>query len=217
MAEIPEHIKKYKSLKKKAKKITDTTEIEHSKAYLAAAEILKNEEGQIDYEKLEEPEVQEKFVSKMTEHYLERANKYFGSKVKPEDELQVNQLLKTYAGITRDQLSRFVKTFGEEYTQKKHEAVRDKFMDEVREELAKTTAAHLKEEHAPDFLKGMKGIDDIVDKEKVTLNDALILYNIYEKYGDITPKSIKSTYRAMERPSPVFLKKKKKYEKKEEE
>ena len=136
MAELPEHIQKYKSLKKKAKKIADTTELAHSKAFTTAAEaVLKDKEGNIDYELLEKSDVQDKFVQKMVEHYVERANKYFGSKVNPKDRIEVDQLLRTYAGITQTQLEQYLRTHGKGYNLQRHENIRDELMKAVREGL----------------------------------------------------------------------------------
>jgi len=209
MAGAPEHIKKFKELKKKAKQIADTTDLAHSEAYNIATMVLKNKEGNIDYDLLEKEDIQQKFLDKMVGHYVERANKYFGSKINPKDRIQVDQLMKAYAGVTRTKLEEDMRVQGKDYTQKYHEGLRDELMKAVKEQLSSSARSHLKDKHVKDILKELPDIGKIVDEDKVRLQDAMILYDIYDQGGAISKKGIETAYKHMGA-SPPFLKKYKK-------
>ena len=47
-----EAMKKHKKQLEHAQRVIDTTEAEHSKAYLAALDSIRDEKGHIDYKKL---------------------------------------------------------------------------------------------------------------------------------------------------------------------
>lgn len=205
----PEHIAKYDALLKKARKIADTTEHEHSVAYSTAAEaLLRDEEGNIDYELLENPDVQQQFADKMTDHYLSKANKLFKAKLKKEDVFQKDLLLRAYAGITKTELEHLIRTHGKKYTLPRHEEVKSELMKKIRQELHRTAASHLKEEHVTDLVRHM-GIEDIVDASKMRIEDAASLYPLYKERGPLSEETIRDIYRE-QGVSPIFLKPKKK-------
>jgi len=207
--DVPEHIKKYESLKKKAKRIGDTTELAHSKAYTTAAEaLLKDKEGNIDYELLDKSDIQQKFTDKMTEHYITAANKYFGSKLKPEDQFQVDQLMQAYAGVTKTELGKYVKTFGKKYTMGAHNAQMGELLKKVKDQLGKSASSHLKDEHVGDFVKHL-GLEDMVDSTKMRIEDIRLLHDEYEVHGTLSPKLIENAYQKHGEPKPIYLKKKK--------
>ena len=193
----------------KAKKIANTTEHEHTAAYTNAAEaLLKDAEGNIDYELLEEPDIQDKFVDKMTDHYLKKAKDYFKSNVSKGDKFQTDLLLEAYAGITGSQLRSMIKTHGKDYTHQQHEHARGELVKRIRQKLNQTAASHLKDEHVPDLVKKM-GIEDIVDASKMKAEDAAELYGVWKEKGALSHEMIGDVYRA-QGASPIFLKPKKK-------
>lgn len=215
--DAPEHIEKYKGLKKKAKKIIDTAKLAHSEAYIVAADsLLRDEEGKIDYDILEKVKIQQQFVNQMVGHYIQRANEYFGTQINPEDRMQVDQLLKAYAGVTKTELEKNLRTYGKKYTVETHEKVRDELIKKVAEQLSESAGAHLREEHIGDFVEHM-GIEDIVDSTKMKVEDIKLLHGAYEAHGALSPKLIESTYLELGAPKPVYLRKKpEKKEKKKE-
>jgi len=216
-SKVPEHIKKFEQLKKKAGKIVDTVDLAHSDAYsIAAKEFLTDKEGNIDYEKLEDADVQEKFVDKMKDHYIKKANQYFKSDINKKDKMQVDLLMKAYTGVTGSELERYIRTHGKDYTLNQHEANKKKFKEKVHGTLSEAAASHLKDEHAEDFTKHL-GIEDLIkDHSLLKIGDLVLLHSLHEKYETLTPEIIKDAYRSMEQPEPIFLKKPKK-EKKEKE
>ena len=207
---VPEYIKLYEDLKKKAGRILATTKHVHSEAYLKAADtILRGKDGLIDPELLDDLKKQEEFVEKMTEHYIKAANKHFGSKLTPKDQVQIDQLMGAYAGITRSQLLEYIKNKGKEYTIEEHERVRGYHMRQVEDQLTKSTASHLKEEHISGFIKHM-GIEDLVNASQMRVQDITKLHDVYENIGTVNEKMVRDTYKGSNDPPPVYFKKKKK-------
>jgi len=203
--DVPEHIKKYESLKKKAKRILDTMDLSHSKAYTNAAEsVLMDKEGNLDYDLLEKEDIQQKFADKMTSHYVDAANKYFGSKLKPEDQFQVDMLLQAYAGTTKSTIENTVKRLGKKYTLTAHEEGKKELLDQAKKSLGASAQSHLKEEHAADFIKYMN-LEGLVDSSKVRLGEALGIHSIYEEKGTVTEKMIRDVFGY----KPIIMKKKK--------
>ncbi len=213
--DAPEHVKKYGGLKKKAKKILDTTKLAHSEAYVISADsLLRDKEGNIDYGLLEKAKIQQQFVDQMVGHYIQRANEYFGTNINSEDRMQVDQLLRAYAGITKTELEKNVRTYGKKYTVETHEKVRDELIKKVAEQLSESAGAHLREEHIGDFVKHM-GIEDIVDSTKMRVEDIKLLHGAYDAHGALSPKLIESTYLELGAPKPAYLREKEKKQKKE--
>ena len=210
--EVPEHIKNFEDLKKKAKKILDTTRLHHTDAYVRAADsVLKDEKtGQIDYDLLDKTETQDRFVGKMTDYYVERANEYFGSKISVDDRYKVDQLLNAYAGVTRTELLEAVRTHGKKYTIESHEKNREELLKKVGKQLNQAAAADLTDKHVKDFIEHM-GLEDIIDASKVRITDMALLHDLWQTYGTLSHKIIKNFYQEqLGVPSPVYLKKEKK-------
>jgi hypothetical protein len=206
---VPEHVVNYLKLHKKSKRILATTQLTHSKAYTSMAEeVLKDKEGNIDYELLERPEIQEKAAEHMANTYVDAANKYFGSKLKKgkeEDRFQTDMLMKAYAGVTKSELLDYLRTNKKDYTLDSHKEHMGELMKAVQKQLRTSAASHLKEEHIPDFVKHM-GIEDLVDATKMRIQDVTILHDIYEQQGIVSPNMVEDTYRRIGIPAPLYLK-----------
>ena len=76
--ELEDLVEWIRSQRSRRDKIVATTEITHSEAYnKAARKLLTDQKGEIDYDRLDDPDNQVKFVREMTRHYLEAAKDYF--------------------------------------------------------------------------------------------------------------------------------------------
>ena len=203
---IPEHITKYAQLKKKAKGILEATKITHSEAYIKAAkDLLTDESGGIDYDRLDDEDIQQQVADAMLDHYLGAANKYFGTKLKKDDRIQADMLLNAYTGTTRTQLEYNIRKKGKRYTIDAHEKERDNLLAEIEKQLSATAAGHLKDEHAEDFVKHM-GLDDLVDASRMRVQDIATLHGLYEEHGAVTEPMLEKVYGR----KPYILKEKKK-------
>jgi len=206
--EIPKHIADFKKHREKAKRIGDTTELAHSEAYTTAAKAVLEKDGEIDYKLLDQADVREKFVDKMTDFYLTKANAHFGTKIKKDEVFKVNQLLTAYGALTKEELRTYVDRHKKKYTLGTHENHRDELIKKVRQRLNSVAGSHLKDEHIDDIVKHISA-GNIVDTKRMTIEDAKQLYGLHENYGALTTKMIEEQYVASGLDSPIFLKKEK--------
>ena len=188
--EAPKHIEKHKRLRKKLRKLLDTHRLEHSKAYTTAADtLLKDAEGNIDYEKLEDTKIQDQFIDKMVDHYISKAKQTFKG-IKPKDELEEDMLLRGYGTHTRGQLSQIIRNMGKKYTLTAHGKGGEKLIEKLTEELTPTVSAHLKKEHIDDIIKYTKS-ENVINKTVIDVPQAAGLLNIYEDVGAVTHELVK--------------------------
>ena len=210
--ETPKHIEKFHKNRKIAKKIVDTLSIHHSDAYITAAKkILMGPEGKhdIDLELLEDDKIRVDFTDKMGDYYVEKATEYFKADTKDFDDMKKSQLMNAYAGITKGELLNYVREHGKDYNISKHEEIRDNLVKHVGSKLEQNVSAHLTDEHIDDLLVGIKNLDDIVDKSKLKIKDALNIYNANEIYGTISPEIMENFHDTTKQDKPLYLKKKK--------
>src|SRR3989338_9508797 len=106
--ELPKHIKEFYDRDDKVRKLLDTTHAVHSEAYQKGLDVLRDEQGRIDYQKLEEVKVQDQFLDKLMDHYLTAAVRDLGLKEKPIDTFEQDVILQKYIGVTRGELQRII-------------------------------------------------------------------------------------------------------------
>ena len=188
-----EHFKKYKKLSKKAQKMIDTTEIEHANAYNSAVDLIKDDEGLVDYEKLDDNDVQKQFADKMADYYISKARKALN--VKPGDKedkkLEDELLMNAYAGVTTSQLKESVSKFGKKFTfEFFNTRIKPQYMQHVERNLKAASSDHLEEKHIPDIVKYTK-TGKFVNPNKITLDEAVNLMDEFHREGVVSPKSHK--------------------------
>lgn len=182
--EVPKHIKEFYDKDRKIKRLLDTTHAVHSAAYHKGLDTLKDEKGEIDYERLDDTKVQDQFLAKMTDHYLSAAVQRLGLKGKPTDELEQDILLQNYMGVTKNELKRTVRRAKSKYTLKQHEEARDQLIEEQGKRLRPLAHGHFEQEHIDDILKHI-GVDKYVKKDGLSLEGAATLLRNYREQGAI--------------------------------
>ena len=207
--ETPEHVKKYSKLKKKAGQIIETTAHEHRKAYLTAQDKhLRDEEGLVDYELLEKPEIQEAFVKTMAEHYISKAKQALSVGKEKLDELEEDLLMNAYAGITKQELKHYVGQHGKDFTFEVFDKRHPEYMERITKVLHGAAGQHLKEGHIDDLLKDAKA-SDLVESKYITLDQAKVIHGLYEEQGTVSRKMLESLVRRGILPKRVLKKKEK--------
>ena len=187
---------------KAIRKITDTIALHHAQAYTTAAEAhLKDDEGRIDYGRLEDADIQKKFAENMRDFYVGKAREYFkiGAETKLNEE-QIEMLLSSYAGITYSELLRIIQQTGEGFTLEAFRSVSDKFKKSIQDKLEPHAASHITQEHVPGIVKQM-GLEDRLDASKMRVEDIVGLMAAYHtNAGVISPRDYnRAIYR---RPEP---------------
>lgn len=205
--DTPEHIKKYKKLSKKANRMIATMERHHRNAYDAAVDEVLMEDGQVDIDKLDAMENRDKFADKMADHYLSKAKQVLKVKEGKEklDDLEQELLMNAYTGTTKSQLKQYVREKGKKFTfDHFYTEVRPGIMKSINQNLRNATMSHFKNDHIGDIVKHTK-TEEIFDKGKMQLGEALGILQEYELEGAVGEKTYKEA---------LFYKKKDKKEKK---
>lgn len=192
--EVPDHISKYLKLTKKAKNMVSTMDRHHRGAYNAAVDAVLTKDGTVDQDLLDDKNVQVKFVDKMVDHYISKAKQQFkiqeGAKF---DDLEQTLLMNAYSGTTRDQLLQEVRQHKKGFTfDYFNREVRPEMTKQIYHHLKSAAGSHLKEEHIDDIIRYTK-TEGLIDKEKIRLQEAVPLLEIYEEMGMISPKQIKDS------------------------
>ncbi|HLD06950.1 MAG TPA: hypothetical protein VJC16_05470 [Candidatus Nanoarchaeia archaeon] len=179
---------KHKKLYKKSQRLISTTDREHRRAYDSAAELIVDEEGLIDYEKLDDADMQLKFADKMADHYLSKAKQHLKSKASGEDEFENEMLRKAYSGTTRAELRQYVGQLGKKFTFDEFNShhIKGNFMREIIKTLSGAAASHIKEKHIPHIVKYTKS-GEFLDPSKMRLEDAINLLTKYHAEGPLSP------------------------------
>lgn len=188
------HLTKYKKLKKKADRIIDTTDLHHRDAYNSAVEkILTDEEGLVDYDKLDENKTQLKFADAMSDYYLDKAKKHLKSKVSGKDEFENEMLRSAYAGVTKSAIKQLVGQHKSKFRPDVFHRHKERFMERVEDTMHGAARGHLKEENIDDIIQYTK-TGDIVDKNKIRLQEAVGIMDLYHKQGAVTKEMVKGAH-----------------------
>lgn len=175
--------------------LVNTIEHEHQQAYSTAVEKhLKNEAGQVDYDRLKETDIQKKFAESMAEHYVEKAREKFGiSKDKRLSDEEKSMLLTAYAGITKEELARVIKQRKHRFT---HNFFRGIIGDNeqglranIRNRLLGSAYDHFEDEDKSEIVKAM-GKEAELDPSKMTLEQAVALLQSYHSNRGVLPPDI---------------------------
>ena len=194
--ELEELVEWIREQRSRRDKIVATTELTHSDAYnKAIKKLLKDEKGDIDYNKLDDADTQLKLVREMTKHYLEAAKEYFKVDIdtedlENEDSLKADMLLKAYAGVTKGYLHSLISQHRSGYTLRKHNEMASDLVDQIKKELTGTIYAPLKGEHAEDVVKHIKA-DEFLDHERMDRGDLVTALETYFANDVVSPKMFK--------------------------
>lgn len=196
--ELPQHIKEFYEKDEKVRKLLNTTHAVHTKAYLKGLEVITDKNGEVDYQKLEDEDTQDKFLKKMVDYYLDSAVHTLGLKDRPKSEIEEEMFLLKYTGITKGHLKRMLRESKSKYTLKAHENVRDGLIKKQTEELEPLRITHLEKKHIGDILQHV-GIKDYLDKDRIQLGHAAHLLDLYKEKGEFSLSDLKHLTSASEK------------------
>jgi len=188
---ISDIINDIKKQRDRRDRIVNTIELSHSKAYDEAVEaLLKDAKGEIDYDRLDNPEVQHDFVEKMSEHYVTAAKNYLKSDIDTGDKdeaLKIDMLMKTYAGVNKGLLRELITKHKSRYTKEEHSKAAGEIKKRMSEELTHTIYSPIKGEHAEDVVKHT-GSPEFLDHKRMERDDVITTLETYFTHGTLSPK-----------------------------
>ncbi len=182
----------YREKRKAAKRLADTIELHHADAYNSAAlEFLKNDEGEIDYDKLKDEGLGEKMADKMADFYLAKGKEYLGVGDIKLSDTKKNMIMRAYAGVTRDELRSTAADLGEDFTLERYKNLAKGIRDNVEKELTKSAAAGLKR-HDLEAIVDEMGLKGKLDHSKMDVPEATALLDLYHgNDGHVPDKAIR--------------------------
>ncbi len=182
--EVPEYISKHKKLYHHATRLADTAAHTHSEAYTSAVNKHLMEDGEVNFEKLDNAEVQKQFVKTMSDLYTSRAKQHF-KVAKDLDDVEKDILMQAYVGTTSHQLKGLVNRYGKRFTHREFENLKGQLQQQIQERLYASAAGHLEEGHVPDIIKHV-GLESKVNTAQITVEEARELLESFQREGAIT-------------------------------
>gem|GEM_PF-1998006 len=176
------HLQTFYDLSKKVDGAIKTTDHHLRKAHLAGEEIIKDKDGNINYDFLKQTDYQDKFAYAMSDTLFDAAKKYFkiGKDAKG-DAVWNEQLINAYTGTTKSELLDAVRNakneFNYDYFVENHQS---KLISALNKKLSAVPSSHLTKEHIGDILKHT-GLENVVDKESIQTNQAVIFLDSYRR------------------------------------
>ncbi|HLC75089.1 MAG TPA: hypothetical protein VJH88_04515 [Candidatus Nanoarchaeia archaeon] len=179
---LPEAAVRYFAKKKLAKRIEDTTRSIHTDVYQTAEKkYLRNEDGEVDYSKLEKADIRKKMEDEIIEGYKSEAKRLGASFKKGATKDDINVVLNKYFRVTTDSIhSKFEEgeQTGDPYTAEAHEKNREEHLKLVKAELRGVTHSHflsLEGKDIEDVLGYMGGAaSEMFDKTAIKKNRAIL-------------------------------------------
>ncbi len=186
------YITKHKKLYTHATKLFDTATHTHQAAYKGAVDKhLIGEDGEVDFEKLDDLKVQREFIDTMTDTYISKAQQHFKiSKDKKLDDLEKDMLMQAYAGVTKGMIKRYVNAHGKNFKYAIFNQMTKQLNERLHEQLYASAAAHLEDEHIPDIVKHV-GLEAKLDAGKINVQEATHLLETFQREGGITDNDLR--------------------------
>lgn len=210
--EKPQEIKDIEEFEKRydtANRLANAMSLSHAEAYLKAVKkhLGTDSPDEIDYDKLDNPEMHTKFADTMSEFYVEKAKDYFKVKGDSSSGLKDEQLMNSYAGVTKDEILKNIRLHGKRYTIDKHNEKKNDYVGKVQQTLLQSASSKLSDKHISHMLKHMD-LDDIIDKDKINREETLRLHFQYlaNDKNALTKKQIEEQYKHSYEKHPIYFK-----------
>ncbi len=183
----PECYQQFDEKASKLERIINTQYLEHTEAYIAAARaVLLDENGWVDYSKLNEDGTQNSFVAKMNEHYGTGARKWLGVDAGHNwDEIQTTMANSGVYGISTDQLLRIARQEGERFTLQGFSGLLNDpngIMARIRATLEPVSYSHLNEADKGPMLEAI-GLGGKLDPAATSMERIVNLSRFYRANG----------------------------------
>ncbi len=186
------YITKHKKLYTHATQLHDTAVHTHQAAYQSAVnKHLVGDDGEVNFEKLDNLKIQREFIDTMADTYISKAQQHFKiSKDKKLDDLEKDMLMKAYAGVTRGTIKQYVNAHGKNFKHQQFNQFTQQYTRDLQQQLYASASAHIEEEHIPDIVKHV-GLEAKLDGGKITVQEAAHLLETYQREGGITDNDLR--------------------------
>lgn len=127
----------------------------HRTAYNNAVDqLLRDDEGLVDYERLEDEKVRYEFDKKMREYYLEKAEAVFGVKKEiMSDVIREGELIMAYTGVD-SKLSDYISRYKKDFKFEVFDRLRtEEFMPNIIKVIYRTIGKELREDEVRELTK----------------------------------------------------------------
>ncbi len=192
--EIPEYITKHKKLYGSATKLGDTVAHAHSVIYTAAVDKhLRGEDGQVDFNKLDDAAVQKQFIKTMSDMYVSKAKDHF--KVEKDlNDLEKDLLMQAYTGVTKGEIQKVVLRYGKRLNHQQFDRIKGQIQQNVTQRLYAAAGSHIERGHIPSIIKHIPGLEDKVNTAVLDEEDARHLLEIFHEEGTISDSALQQIF-----------------------
>jgi hypothetical protein len=186
------YITQHKKLYSHATKLHDTAIHTHQSAYKGAVDKhLIGEDGEVDFEKLDDLKVQKAFIDTMTDAYISKAQQHFKiSKDKKLDDLEKDMLMRAYTGVTKGMVKQYVSAHGKNFKHQVFNQFTQQYTRELQQQLYASAASHLEEDNIPNIVKHV-GLESKLDANKINVQEATHLLETFHREGGITDNDLR--------------------------
>ncbi len=200
MVKIPDHIDELINKHKTVDNVVRTVKSVHSEAYTALEKELYDDKGNIDIDRLDDSNYQDKATDSMMKVYNNAVAKYFNlqsdkdGNISNMDDIKQEQLYKTYLGITKSKLLSQIKKMGKNYTIEVHERTRNSLVQEIEDELKLSASGHIKDEHVDSLVDYLDPSGAIIDKNKIRKDEATALFSTFNDDLPLSTDKVRKSY-----------------------
>ncbi len=186
---VPDYIMDHKKHHTYATKFLDTTSKYHMEAYNSAIDKHLMEDGQVNFDKLDDGKIQQEFVKTMTDFYISKARQQY--KIDPKKDLNKVErelLLQAYAGMTEGLLKQQVAQYGKKFNHLRFQSLAQQLNQRLGQQVYAAAASHLDESNVNEILK-YTGLEGKV--QNVTLEEAVQILSTHHQEGEVSTSALK--------------------------
>lgn len=183
------YIAKHKKLYTHATQLADTAAHTHTEAYTAAVSKHLIENGQVNFEKLDDDAVQKQFVKTMSDMYVSKAKEHFKMS-KDLNEVEQDLLMQAYAGVTHGLLKEQVGKYGKHFTHFQFDQMKHQIQQQLGKRMYASAGQHLDQANVGGIIKHV-GLEAKLDTGKVTVDEARELLETFHREGSISDTALR--------------------------
>lgn len=215
MTDVPNEIKEFDELLKKARRIEDAIKMNSTGAFIAAVNTPENglisDDGDgVDYAKLEDDATRTKVLNGLYGNIGEQAKGHFASTLDLTDRLKADGLTGAYNGVTFGATQRLMNEEKGNFSLDVFSQYVNQSMRSVEQRHRTTASGMLTDAHIKPLID-YKGLADVVDADKMKIGDAVqvVMMNeqsLRQNKTTLTKDQIKTIFQQQEQPLPIYVK-----------